>query len=416
MGPWAGATVAASVCLLLNCAAQGPPQPPRIEKPERVSDLAVAQVGRTLELSFTLPVLATDGERLSKPLEVQIFRTLTPPGHKPVDATGMGQPWATLLAGDLRRFTQGEKVRYPNSLSEAEFSRSLGSSVTFAVRGLTRGFRYHPVTGDLSNVAQAVLLDVSGPVEGLAVQTTEHALELSWQPPVRSLSGGAQANLAGYRVYKSKTGKPGSFQLLAETASAAYQDRDFQFRNTYFYEVRAVFKQNGEAAESEDSQRVETTPLDTFPPAPPTGLTGIFTTAQVALIWNANTEPDLAGYNVYRSDNGKPPRRINRDLVGTPIFHDSSVERGRAYAYRVTAVDREGNESLPSAEVQVSPPQFSCDFGERRSRAKPARGCRGDIIVEDIDGLQSLRAVLQASLGGERNRSFSGGVGECSFA
>jgi len=310
-------------------------------------------VGRALDLSFTPPALATDGERLSKPLEIQVFRSVTPPGQKTVDALAAGQPWATLLGSDLGRFAPGRKIVYPSLLPESEFSRSLGSTFAFSVRGLTRGFRRRPIPGEASKTVEAVLLDVSGPVERLTVQPTEHALELRWRPPSRTLSGGAPTDLAGYRVYKSQTGKPDSFRLLGETANAAYQDPDFQFKNTYFYKVRAVFKRDGHLAESEDSEAVKITPLDTFPPAPPTGLTALYTAGQVELIWTANTEPDLAGYNVYRRDDGGPPRRISQALVSTPIFHDSSVEQGHSYAYEVTAVDLAANESQASTEVQV---------------------------------------------------------------
>ena len=351
--PWVRTIAAGCALLLAACASQGPPRPPRIERPERVTDLAVAQIGRALELSFTPPALATDGERLSKPLEIEIFRSVTPPGQKTVDALGAGRPWTTLLGSDLGRFARGQKIIYPSLLPEPEFSRSLGSTFAFAVRGLTRGFRHRPIPGEASKTVEALLLDVSGPVEGLAVQPAEHALELRWQPPSRTLSGGAPADLAGYRVYKSQTGKPDSFRLLGETASAAYQDPDFQFKNTYFYKVRAVFKRDGQVAESEDSEAVKITPLDTFPPPPPAGLTGLYTVGQVELIWTANTEPDLAGYNVYRRDDGGPPHRVSRTLVSTPIFHDSSVALGHAYGYEVTAADLAGNESRPSAEVQI---------------------------------------------------------------
>jgi hypothetical protein len=351
--PWVRTIAAGGALLLAACASQGPPRPPRIEKPERVTDLAVAQIGHALELSFTPPALATDGERLSKPLEIEIFRSVTPPGQKTVDALAAGQPWTTLLGSDLGRFARGRRIVYPSLLPEPEFSRSLGSTFAFAVRGLTRGFRHRPIPGEASKTVEAVLLDVSGPVEGLAVRPTEHALELRWRPPSHTLSGGAPTDLAGYRVYKSQTGKPDSFRLLGETASAAYQDPDFQFKNTYSYKVRAAFKRDGQVAESEDSEAVKITSLDAFPPAPPTGLTGLYTVGQVELIWTANTEPDLAGYNVYRRDDGGPPHRISRALVSTPIFHDSLVEMRHTYAYQVTAVDLAGNESRPSAEVQV---------------------------------------------------------------
>lgn len=337
---------------LLACAAQGPPQPPRVERPERVTDLEVVQIGRAFELSFTPPLLATDGQRLSKPLEVQIFHTITLPGEKP-DTRIAFNPWVTLLVNDLAPYANGQKIVYTDRLPDQEFSGLLGATFTFTVRGLTRGFTHRTIESELSNIVPTTLLDVSGPVENLEIRPTEKALELRWSPPSRSLSGRPQSNLAGYHVYRSPTGKPGSFQLLAESASATYLDPDFEFDRTYFYKVRAVFKEDGRVAESEDSPPGKITPQDIFPPAAPTGLSALYAAGAVELIWTANTEPDVAGYNVYRREEKGQPRRINKDLVPTPIFRDSSVEPEHRYFYVVTAVDLANNESPPSEEVAV---------------------------------------------------------------
>lgn len=351
--------VALALCLLAACAAQGPPQPPRIERPEQITDLAVTQVGRKLDLSFTPPELATDGERLSKPLEIEIFRTVTPAGQKPAPATSAATPWKTLEPGDLAHHTQGEAVKVASALSEQEFSQAIGSTFAFAVRGLTRGFERRPIPGEWSKAAQVTLLDVSAPVEGLGGQTAQHSIELRWTPPSKGLAGGALPPVAGYRVYRSKTGKPDSFQSIAKPNDPDYQDHDFVFDTTYFYKVRAVFKQAGQTAASDDSQPFVVTPHDIFPPGAPAGLSGLYNGAAVELIWTANTEPDLAGYNVYRRDEtvpenaSAPPQRLNREPVGTPVYRDTSVERGHQYGYWVTAVDRAKNESALSAVVRV---------------------------------------------------------------
>jgi hypothetical protein len=352
-------SVVIAVCFFAACAAQGPPQPPRIERPERVTDLAVTQVGRTLELSFTPPALATDGERLSKPLEIEIFRTVTPAGQKPAPAVSAKTPWMTLGPSRLARTPQDEKVEVPDVLSEPEFSQAVGSTFVFEARGLTHGFERRPIPAQWSNAAEATLLDVSAAVEDLEGRTTEHAIDLHWTPPTRGLAGGALPPVAGYKVYRSKTGKPDSFEPVAETADPAYQDHDFVFDTTYFYKVRAVFKQESQTAESDGSKPFVVTPHDIFPPATPAGLSGIYTAGAVELIWTGNTEPDLAGYNVYRRDETVPqgagafPQKLNRELAGTPIYRDTSVEPGHHYAYWVTAVDLAKNESPLSAEVRV---------------------------------------------------------------
>ena len=344
--------LAVAALLLSACAAQGPPRPPRVEKPERITDLAVAQVGRTLELSFTLPALATDGEGLSKPLEIQIFRAVAPPGQKSSVPAAEPQPWVTLLPSELHCYALGAKIVYPYRLSEQEFAQWLGASFAFTAGGLTRGFRHRPVSGDLSSPASATLLDVCAPVENLSGGTSEHALELSWSPPTASLSGQPLRDLAGYRVFRSET-QTGPFQLRGEATSASYHDTDFQFEHSYFYKVRAAFRSGSQVAESEDSKIFAVTPHDIFPPAAPAGLSAISTAVGVELIWNANTESDLAGYYVYRREDAGAPQKLNTELVGTPLYRDDSAKPGHQYTYWITAVDLARNESAPSAETTV---------------------------------------------------------------
>jgi len=338
---------------LVACGAQGPPRPPRVEQPERVTDLAVMQVGRTLELSFTPPVLATDGERLSKPLEVEIFRTVTAAGEKSPETSASPNPWITLTEADLNQSAQGRKMTHIARLPDEEFNRLQGSTFTLTLRALTRGFRRHPVESEFSNSVRLALLGVSAPIENLQARTTEKALELSWSAPARRVEGSSLPGLAGYRVYMSRSGKPHSFQLLGEAPSETYAFKNFEFGRAYFFKVRAVFRQDGWRAESEDSEPCEVTPRDTFPPASPAGLEAVYAASGVELIWTANAEPDLAGYSVYRREEGGGTSRLNKELLRTPIFTDTTVEAGHKYFYRVTAVDLANNQSPPCEESAV---------------------------------------------------------------
>ena len=70
------------------------------------------------------------------------------------------------------------------------------------------------------------------------------------------------------------------------------------------------------------------------------------------LVWTANTEADLAGYNVYRLDN-QTAQRMNNELLRTPIFRDTAAPPGVTLTYYVTAVDRSGNESKASEREEV---------------------------------------------------------------
>lgn len=339
--------------LCFGCGVAGQPHPPRVERPEAVTDLAMMQKGPAFVLSFTPPRRAVDGQRLTKPLEIELFRAITNPGEKVPASLAAAAPSRTVPADDLARHTSGDKAVLSERLSDSELAQYQGATITFALRGLTFGFRHRRLDSELSNLARGMLLDVSGPVEDLQIKTTENALELRWTAPERSLSGRPLSDLAGYRVYRSETGKPGTFQVRRETISAAYSDSDFAFDHTYFYKVCARFRQAAQVAESEDSAVVEITPRDTFPPAAPKNVSGLFSADAVQLVWTANTEPDLAGYNVYRREGEAAWRKLNSDALRTPTFEDRSVQPGHQYLYRVTAVDLAHNESAPSEETAV---------------------------------------------------------------
>jgi fibronectin type 3 domain-containing protein len=83
---------------------------------------------------------------------------------------------------------------------------------------------------------------------------------------------------------------------------------------------------------------------------------GVGQPAFVDLTWAPNTEPHLAGYNVYRREEGQQPAKINDELVKTPTFRDCGVASGHKYFYSVTAVDLRGNESPRSSEASESVP------------------------------------------------------------
>jgi len=76
--------------------------------------------------------------------------------------------------------------------------------------------------------------------------------------------------------------------------------------------------------------------------------------ASVSLAWDPNTENDLAGYWVYRTQtSGSNYIRVNSSLQVSASFVDSTVEAGKTYYYMVTAVNTAGLESPPSNEVKA---------------------------------------------------------------
>ncbi|MBK7513900.1 MAG: fibronectin type III domain-containing protein [Chloracidobacterium sp.] len=97
---------------------------------------------------------------------------------------------------------------------------------------------------------------------------------------------------------------------------------------------------------------------DTTPPAAPTGLAATPGNTSVSLAWAANSEGDIAGYNVYRSTSPSVPLTspING---GTPVvgtaYNDTGRTNGQIYYYVITAVDTSANQSGASNEVNATP-------------------------------------------------------------
>jgi hypothetical protein len=95
------------------------------------------------------------------------------------------------------------------------------------------------------------------------------------------------------------------------------------------------------------------------PPAPPTGLAASAGDGQVNLDWDDSPEPDLAGYNVYRSEtSGGPYSQVNGTLLTTSDYLDLDVVNGTTYFYVVSAVDTATpvpNESDNSNEASATP-------------------------------------------------------------
>lgn len=96
--------------------------------------------------------------------------------------------------------------------------------------------------------------------------------------------------------------------------------------------------------------------LDMTPPAPPAGLVAARDGRTVRLTWAANTEPDLAGYSVYRAISVSGPfTRLNDSLLVDARNDDPSLPAGQDVAwYRLVALDRSGNTSSMGPAVSVS--------------------------------------------------------------
>lgn len=95
---------------------------------------------------------------------------------------------------------------------------------------------------------------------------------------------------------------------------------------------------------------------DTTAPQTPTGLVAVAGDDEVIITWNANSETDLAGYNVYRSEtSGSGYTRLIQTSSSNDGLRDLSVTNDTQYFYKISAEDMTGNESNFSIEVSATP-------------------------------------------------------------
>lgn len=104
-------------------------------------------------------------------------------------------------------------------------------------------------------------------------------------------------------------------------------------------------------------------PDSLWPPYAPTNFYSEDLNERVRLYWDENQEPDLAGYNLYRSQSNEagPFDVLNDTLLIEGFYLDTNVYNDTSYYYYVTAIDTNGNESKPS-DVILSRPTNRPDY------------------------------------------------------
>ncbi|MBN1788398.1 MAG: carbohydrate-binding protein [Sedimentisphaerales bacterium] len=138
-------------------------------------------------------------------------------------------------------------------------------------------------------------------------------------------------------------------------SSRIYTDTGLTPDTMYTYTVTARDLSPANNETSPSSPASATTNPDTTAPDAPTGLTATVGYEVIELDWDENSEPDLAGYNVYRWTNSDANQvKLNSSLLANPYYDDNDVDYDTAYFYVVTAVDIYSNESLQSTQVSAA--------------------------------------------------------------
>jgi len=343
---------ACGTLLMVGCASPGPPRPPSLRLPEPVRDLSAARAGDGVELSFTVPWQSTDKLPLrGASVRGQICRQLE---QQPcvVVATLMPE-----LHGQHTLATWHDSL--PRELASGP-PRLLSYRVEFfSAAGRSAG---------RSDAAYTVAGSAPAAVNGLRVEGSRMGVVVSWDTAATAdgevllqrddisprTAATAPAKHAD-RVAWLKT------NATAGTTLDAGAEPDKAYRYAAVRERVAQIGGRSLPYRSAESAPVEFVLRLIYPPLPPTGLTAAgFVSASggyaVDLVWqpvnDAGMLAGLAGYNVYRG-----AAKLNEVPVMLPGFHDATANAATRYQYRVTAVDKKGNESSADMYVLESVPQ-----------------------------------------------------------
>lgn len=371
----------ALVCAgLSGCASIGPPLPPSLELPKPPVDLHAARKGDKVTLIWTIPMRTTDRRIVRYLGATRICRGIEPVLKQCGKPVGEAAPAANLRAAKTPTKLD---TSYVDTLPPAIERENSAGFATYAVEVLNTAGR----GAGLSNQVHVPLVPTLPPFGDFSAKVVAQGVLTSWR--CESVPGARSDNIRHlFRIYRRQEGNASEAKVgeldtpcidglrageaFVDLPAGKHQDymmsfldRNFEWEKTYFYwgSVVSVMTMPGRPpveVEGEDTPEVKVFADDVFPPAVPSGLQAVFSGPGqqpfIDLIWTPDTDADLAGYNIYRREDGGTPVRLNSELAKAPAFRDTSVQPGKAYYYWVSAVDLRGNESARSEEASERVP------------------------------------------------------------
>ena len=362
----APATLALLFCA--GCASPGSPRPPSLHLASPVRDLRAERTGDSVLLNWTSPARTTDGDPVRPGLQAVLCRregTLSSSAQVCIEIGRISvSPGPTQFTDTLPPSLRTGRVRLLEYRVEVRnaASRSAGpSSPAFAASGPVP-----PPTGPIRVNSRSDGATISWhPEPSSAAMQVQRVITATSAGPIVKAEASPRKNSPG--ASSLGLGKPraasNEVTLVAEIsgmANGGLLDTSVKDGDTYNYVAQRVATMvlDGHPIEVRGlpSPPVSLTYRDVFAPKAPSGLIsvpggGFDALPSIDLSWEASSSPGTLAYKVYRREGNQPIQLVTPQPIPAAAWHDSKVNFGNTYSYRVTAIDDHGNESSPSPEI-----------------------------------------------------------------
>lgn len=212
--------------------------------------------------------------------------------------------------------------------------------------------QYKLVAEDNSGLLSADVLSesITSPAElslKLEADNLLRKITISWQ---------AQKNITGYKIYRKQVAQASWKNIKTFESSDVSRYTDTEVFDGIQYEYKLTAIDGYLETPSSNIILAKTKPLPN-PPMEFKAASGLV--KQVNLSWKPSTDPDIAGYHIYRIDGNEADKIETIDHRKISKFTDkgslfSSLKDGREYGYRISAFNKFEAEGLRSEIITAT--------------------------------------------------------------
>ena len=217
------------------------------------------------------------------------------------------------------------------------------STTSYTVGGLTAGKAYYfalisytNINGKITKSERTSSLKITAtssssvpaPSNLKVAEYSNSAIKLTWTKA---------SDVTGYYVYRSTDGKKYSKIKTLKASTTAYTNTSLTAGKKYYYSI-ASYKNTstGAVAIGPKSSAINiTTTSSSSVPAPSNLKVAEYSNSAIKLTWTK--APDVTGYYVYRSTDGKKYSKIKTLKASTTAYTNTSLTAGKKYYYSIAS-------------------------------------------------------------------------------